>query len=55
MSIATQRKSEEIGRKLATLYAPIAAELVEAENVFAAELASRFPFVQHLVEHCADF
>jgi octaprenyl-diphosphate synthase len=55
MSIATQRKSEEIGRKLATLYAPIAAELVEAENVFATELASRFPFVQNLVEHCADF
>ena len=55
MSIATQRKSEEIGKKLATLYAPIAAELVEAEKVFAAELASRQPFVQHLVEHCADF
>ena len=55
MSIVTQRKSEEIGKKLTTLYAPIAAELVEAEKVFAAELASRYPFVQHLVEHCADF
>ena len=59
MSIATQHKSksrsEEIGRKLAGLYAPIAAELAEAEAIFAAELASRYPFVQHLVEHCADF
>ena len=55
MSIATQRKPEEIGRKLSALYAPIAAELAEAERVFAAELASRQPFVQHLVEHCADF
>ncbi len=48
-------KSEEIGRKLGALYAPIAAELAEAERVFAAELASRHAFVQHLVEHCADF
>jgi octaprenyl-diphosphate synthase len=55
MSTATKRKSDEIGRKLSALYAPIAAELVEAEKVFAAELASRHPFVQHLVEHCADF
>ncbi len=46
---------EDIGRKLATVYAPIAAELVEAERIFAAELASRFPFVQNLVHHCADF
>lgn len=55
MSIATQRKTEEIGRKLSALYAPIAGELAEAERIFAAELASRHPFVQHLVEHCADF
>jgi octaprenyl-diphosphate synthase len=55
MSIATQRKPEVIGRKLAALYAPIADELVEAERVFAAELGSRQPFVQNLVEHCADF
>ena len=40
---------------LADLYAPIAAELAEAERIFAAELASRFPFVQQLVDHCADF
>ena len=55
MSTATPRKSEEIGRKLAALYAPIAAELAEAERIFAAELGSRHPFVQHLVDHCADF
>lgn len=55
MSTATPRKTEEIGRKLATLYAPIAADLVDAERIFAGELASRYPFVQHLVDHCADF
>ncbi len=55
MSTAAPRKSEESGRKLAALYAPIAAELAEAERIFAAELGSRHPFVQHLVEHCADF
>ncbi len=55
MSIATPISSNEVGRKLAALYAPIAAELAEAERIFAAELASRHPFVQHLVDHCADF
>lgn len=40
---------------LADLYAPIAAELADAERIFQEELASRFPFVQHLVDHCADF
>ena len=33
------------------VYAPIAADLAEAERIFEAELGSRFPFVQHLVEH----
>ena len=55
MSTIAMRKPEEIGRKLAALYAPIAAELSEAEKVFAAELGSRHAFVQHLVDHCADF
>jgi octaprenyl-diphosphate synthase len=55
MSIVTQRKSEEIGRKLTALYAPIAAELAEAEAIFAAELESQYPFVQQLVDHSADF
>ena len=37
------------------MYAPIAAELAESERIFHDELGSRFPFVQHLVDHCADF
>ncbi len=46
---------EPIARKLAAAYAPIESELAQAELVFQAELGSRFPFVQHLVDHCADF
>lgn len=48
-------KAEEISRKLAAAYGPIAAELAEAERIFEGELGSRFPFVQDLVSHCADF
>ena len=48
-------KLEDVRRRLADAYAPIADELVQAERIFAAELVSRFPFVQRLVEHCADF
>jgi octaprenyl-diphosphate synthase len=55
MPLSSLSQSAETGRKLAALYAPVAAELEEAERVFAAELASRFPFVQLLVDHCADF
>jgi octaprenyl-diphosphate synthase len=40
---------------LAVIYAPIAAELDEAERIFAAELGSRFAFVQQLVDHSAEF
>ena len=54
-SLSQVSQNEETSRKLAALYAPIADELVEAEHVFAAELGSRFPFVQLLVDHCADF
>jgi octaprenyl-diphosphate synthase len=46
---------EETRQRLAVIYAPIAAELDEAERIFAAELGSRFAFVQHLVDHSADF
>ena len=55
-AMATQslRKTEETSRNLAAIYAPIAAELTESERIFAAELGSRFPFVQYLVDHCAD-
>ncbi len=45
----------ESRRSLSALYAPIAAELAEAERIFQDELGSRFPFVQQLVDHCADF
>ena len=48
----------EIGesrRSLSSLYELIAAELAAAEGVFQKELGSRFPFVQHLVDHCGDF
>src|SRR5438046_2190539 len=48
-------KAEETSRKLADAYAPIAADLAAAERIFEAELASRFPFVQQLVDHGADF
>ena len=46
---------DRVGLSLADLYAPIAAELADAERIFQDELQSRFPFVQHLVNHCADF
>jgi len=45
----------ESRRRVAGLYEPIAAELAEAERIFQNELGSRFPFVQRLVDHCADF
>lgn len=55
MSAQSLLKSEETRGKLAGIYAPIAAELAESQRIFEVELGSRFPFVQHLVEHCADF
>jgi len=55
MSSPVLLKPEETRQKLAGIYAPIAAELAEAERIFAAELGSRFEFVQQLVDHCADY
>jgi octaprenyl-diphosphate synthase len=55
MASPVMLSSEDVGRKLATVYAPIAHDLAEAERIFEAELQSRFPFVQDLVRHCADF
>src|SRR5215203_3624114 len=55
MSLQSLEKTGELSPRLASIYAPIAAELAEAERVFEAELGSRFPFVQQLVEHSADF
>ena len=48
-------RNGEISAKLATVYAPVARELEEAERIFESELGSRFPFVQDLVHHCSDF
>jgi len=42
-------------RSLSSLYESIEAELALAERIFQKELGSRFPFVQQLVDHCADF
>ena len=48
-------KHDEVGRKLATLYSPIADELVQAEAIFSDELRSHSAFVQQIVDHSADF
>lgn len=48
-------RAEESSRRLASVYAPIAGPLAESESIFEAELASRFPFVQNLVERTSDF
>jgi octaprenyl-diphosphate synthase len=45
----------EAPRGLSSLYATIATELAMSEMLFQKELGSRFPFVQDLVDHCADF
>src|SRR4051812_2212427 len=55
MTLQSLRNGEETGRKLASVYAPISAELEESEQIFRTELESRFPFVQTLVDHCTDF
>ncbi len=48
-------ESESTKQRLTHLFAPIHAELAEAEKVFQRELRSRFPFVQNLVDHCGDY
>src|SRR5262245_18963531 len=55
MSTRTRPEAGEGRINLADLYAPIAAELAAAERIFRHELESRFPFVQRLVDHGADF
>jgi octaprenyl-diphosphate synthase len=55
MASPTLLSKEDVGRRLAAVYAAIGPDLQAAEHVFARELASRFPFVQSLVDHCADF
>ncbi|AMV37247.1 polyprenyl synthetase family protein [Planctomyces sp. SH-PL62] len=48
-------QTEESRRTLGRLFAPIQAEMADAEQIFQDELGSRFPFVQALVEHCGDY
>jgi octaprenyl-diphosphate synthase len=55
MSSQSMIKTEDVNGKLAAVYAPIADQLAESERIFEAELGSRFPFVQQLVDHCADY
>ncbi len=55
MSVPILRKPEDAQRRLAEAFAPITEELAAAEQIYADELGSRYPFVQHLVEHCTDF
>ena len=54
MSTMTLRKPEDARKKLAEAYAPIAAELAEADRIYAAELACRSEYVRRLVEHCSE-
>jgi octaprenyl-diphosphate synthase len=55
MALRPLFQAGETRLELGDLYAPIAAELAEAERIFQDELGSRFPFVQQLVDHCSDF
>jgi octaprenyl-diphosphate synthase len=55
MGLRSLRDARESRPSLGGLYSPIAAELAQAEQIFQEELGSRFPFVQQLVDHCADF
>ena len=55
MPMSTAITNPDTGRKLASLLAPIATHLAEAEAIFVEELRSRSPFVQGLAAHCADF
>src|SRR6516225_11520428 len=47
--------AEETRRTLADLFEPIRAQMESAELIFQHELRSRFPSVQHLVDHCGDY
>ena len=56
MSTMTQtlRKPEDIRRKLAEAYAPIAREMAEADRIYNQELATDSRYVARLVEHCSE-
>lgn len=46
---------ENSRQTLGVLFDSVREELAEAERIFQRELVSRFPFVQHLVDHCGDY
>ncbi len=48
------RKPEDARKRLAEVYATIATELAESDRIYAAELASRSPYVRRLVDHCSE-
>ena len=48
-------EAEDTRRTLADLFGLIRVELADAERIFQHELRSKFPFVQHLVDHCGDY
>jgi len=54
MSTMTLRKPEDVRKKLAEAYAPVAAEMAEAQRIYDLELASRSRYVAQLVEHCSE-
>ena len=43
---------ETMRQRLELLYAPVAADMQEAEQLLARELTSEYPFVDQLVRHC---
>ena len=45
------RDRESLQRRLKQLYAPVAAEMVEAEQVLTRELRSDYPYVDQMVRH----
>ncbi len=55
MPTTTMPTSEETRTRLSAVFAPIARELDISDRIFAEELASKYPFVQQLVDHCHDF
>jgi octaprenyl-diphosphate synthase len=55
MARQTVLEAETAKQRLVDMFRPIHVELAEAERIFQHELRSRFPFVQHLVDHCGDY
>lgn len=52
MASTSRLSPERAHNHMRVLYGLIGTDLAEVERIFAHELGSRLPFVQHLVEHC---